>query len=120
MTDRLGIYVDAITNDLETDLSGNLRIVTQALAVGQHVRQRLLTFTGEWFLDTTAGVPWLTDIDALPYDAAMAEAVTKASIFGTDGVTDITSFSVSFQGTRRQLDIRDITILTDYDQMVKL
>lgn len=117
---RVGLAIDQVTNDLYLTADGNLALATDALAVGQHARQRLSTFEGEWFLDTTAGVPWLTKILGKGYDPALAEAVVKASILGTDGVTEITSFSVSFGRETRGLTIRSVEVLTDYDEVARV
>lgn len=113
---HFGLAIDPATNDLFLDSQNNLATVTGALAVGQHVRQRLMTFEGEWFLDTTAGVTWLTEIFGRGYDPALAEAVVKAEIVETDGVKTISSFSVGFQRSRRELVIKDVSVLTDYDE----
>lgn len=113
---HIGLAIDPATNDLLVDGSGNLGMVTSTEAVGQHVRQRLKTFRGEWFLDTTAGVPWLAQIMGSKYDPALAEAVVKAEILDTDGVAEITSFSVGFDRATRGLIIRDVEVLTIYDK----
>lgn len=114
---HVGLAIDPETNDLFLDADGNLAVARKAEAVAQHVRQRLMTFRGEWFLDTSAGVPWLDQILGKQYDPALAEAVVKAEILDTDGVTEITSFSVDFvngSGERR-LNIKEIEVLTSYD-----
>lgn len=119
MTSRTGLAINQTTNDLYFE-DNSLVMVTDALAVGQHVRQRLNTYEGEWFIDTTAGVPWLKKILGQRYDPALAEAVTKASILGTDGVTEITSFSVGFDRATRGVSIRSVEIMTDYDERVSV
>ncbi|MDT9694263.1 hypothetical protein Q5762_39210, partial [Streptomyces sp. P9(2023)] len=63
--------------DLYLDANGNLGLVYNAEAVGQHARQRLMTYEGEWFLDKTAGVPWIREILGSAYDAVLAESVIK-------------------------------------------
>lgn len=113
---HIGLAIDPITNDLFVDGSNNLAIVTGAEAVGQHARQRLKTFQGEWFLDTSAGVPWLAQIMGAKYDPALVEAVVKAEILDTDGVVEITSFSVGFDRSTRNVIIRDVEVLTVYDE----
>ena len=45
-------------NDLEVTADGNLRLVTDAEAIGQHTRQRISFFKGEWFLDLDVGLDW--------------------------------------------------------------
>ena len=113
--DRIGLALDQTTNDLFLRDDGTLAVVRDTEAVGHHVRHRLKTFEGEWFLDVNAGVPWLTDIFAKKYDPALAESVVKGEIMNTDGVTEITSFSVLFDRTPRNLIIRDVEVLTEYD-----
>lgn len=115
---HFGLAIDPETNDLYLDNRNNLAVVRKAQAVGQHVRQRLMTYQGEWFLDTTAGVPWLAQIMGKEYDPALAEAVVKAEILDTHAVTEITSFSVGFNRGTRDLQIREIEVLTSYDKEV--
>lgn len=112
---RIGLAIDPTTNDLFLQSNGELAVVKDAAAVGQHVRQRMMTFEGEWFLDTTAGVPWLDQIMGKNYDPTLAEAVVKAEILDTDGVTEITSFSVRFNRSVRNLDIHSVEVMTEYD-----
>lgn len=120
MATRIGLAIDPATNDLFLDSAGNLATVTDAEAVGQHAKQRLGTFQGEWVYDTTAGVPWLSQILGKSYDPALAEAVVKAELLDTDGVEEITSFSVGFDKTSRGLNINEVEVLTDYDEVTSL
>jgi hypothetical protein len=120
---RVGLSLkseDGAPHDLHLDASGNLALVYDAEAVGQHTRQRLKTYDGEWFLDTTAGVTWLTDILGRRYDPSLAEAVIKAEILDTDAVTEITSFSVRFNYETRDLSAYSISVLTEYDQEIAI
>lgn len=120
MRQHFGLAIDPITNDLFLRADGNLAIVERAEAVGQHVRQRLKTFEGEWFLDTMVGVPWLDEVLGRSYDGALAEAVIKAEILDTDAVTEITSFSVRFDRRTRGLEAFAINITTSYDNEVRV
>lgn len=120
MANHIGLSIDPVSNDLYLDATNNLALATLAKAVGEHVRQRLMTYSGEWFLDTTAGVPWLEQIMGRGYDPALAEAVVKAEILDTDGVREITSFSIAFDNELRRLRIRDIAVLTIYDEEVQV
>ncbi len=113
---RIGLALNEATNDLFLRADGSLAVVTDAEAVGQHGRQRLQTYSGEWFLDTTCGVPWLDQILGRSYDPALAESVVKAHLLDTDGVEEITSFSVSFDKASRGLVIREINVLTMFDE----
>lgn len=117
---RFAFALAQATNDLFLAGDGNLATVTDAEAVGQHVRQRLQTYSAEWFLDTSAGVPWLDQILGKGYDPALAEAVVKAEILDTDQVTGIEGFSVSFDRGTRGLNIRSIEVMTGYQEVVQV
>lgn len=118
--DHVGLAIDPNTNDLFLRADGNLAIVTRAEAVGQHARQRLKTFEGEWFLDNEAGVAWFSELLGERYNPALAEAVIKAEILNTHGIVSIESFSVAFAQTTRDLRIREIEAMTEYDERVSL
>lgn len=120
MSNHFGLAINPTTNDLFLDSTGALAVVTDAAAVGQHVRQRLMTFYGEWFLDTEAGVKWLTQIMAKSYDPALAEAVVKAEVLDTDGVTSIEGFDIGFIRDLRKLDIKGVQVYTVYDEGVSV
>lgn len=117
---RFAFALAQATNDLFLAADGNLATVTDAEAVGQHARQRLQTYEREWFLDTTAGVPWLDQVLGKGYDPALAEAVVKAEILETDGVTEIEGFSVSFERGSRRLHIKSIEVMTIYQEVVAI
>ena len=107
-------------SDIHLTADGHLVIVTNAEAVGQHASQRLQAFEGEWFLDTTAGVPWLERILGRKVDLPLAESVMKAEIMDTDGVTGIEAFDLRFDHKPRRLNLVRATVATEYDEEVKL
>lgn len=117
---RIGLAIDEATNDLFVAADGSLAVVRDAEAVGQHARQRLLTYQGEWFLDTVAGVPWIQEIFAKRYDPALAEAVVKSVLLETDGIVSIDTFSIRFDKTSRGILIRDVAVTTDYDERAQV
>lgn len=113
-------YTNGGIPDVYMGTDGNLATVTDAQAVGQHAKQRIKAFKGEWFLNANVGVPWLTDILGKGYDPALAESVIKSVVKKTDGVTEITSFSVKFERQKRALAASAITVATIYDQETDL
>jgi hypothetical protein len=87
----------------------------QPEAVGQSIKTRLLLFTGEWFLDTTAGTPWggfplnadvvrqgrvLGEHTHLSRDMAIKERVVM-----TEGVLGIADYSSSFDTDLRNFSV---------------
>lgn len=119
MRHHVGLAIDETTGDVFT--TGNvLGMVYEAEAVGQHARQRLMTFYGEWFLDTSAGVRWIQDIFAKAYDHALAEATVKNNLLETDGILAIETFVISFDRLTRGIFPRDIVVKTVYDETVNV
>lgn len=112
----IGIGIDSNTNDVHFDEVGNLVMVHDADAVAEHVMQRVKTYEGEWFLDTSAGIPWLQDIIANGYDPALGEALIKAEVHDTKGVLDIEEFNVSFNNSIRVVTFQTIGVTTIYDE----
>lgn len=73
-------------------------------APGQAALTRLRLWVGEWFLDNTEGTPYQGAILGAN-KAETLEPAIRRRILGTQGVTEITSFSVN-----RDPDTRVVTI----------
>lgn len=69
----------------------NNRLVNSPAAVAQAVKTRLQLIQGEWFLDTSAGVPYQKDVLGKG-TLATAPAAILAIIRGTIGVTSVLNF----------------------------
>lgn len=79
-------------------------LVDSRAAVAQEVTTTLLVFQGEWFLDVTAGVPWLTQVvgvNAIP----IYDQVIKQAILNVQGVTAIAVYSSVLNRATRSLAI---------------
>jgi hypothetical protein len=94
------------------DISGGKGLADFATgdeAILQSIRCELHLQLGEWFLDTTRGVPWvrnpnMTDkpiLGRLPADLPYAEAHIKAAILRIEGVAALTSFAINFNHATR-------------------
>jgi len=77
-------------------------LVDSPACVAQAISTRLKLWQGEWFLDTTAGTPWLQKILA---KSSNPEAYIRKAILGTTGVLSLASFSGSFVGDTRTLTV---------------
>jgi hypothetical protein len=97
----------------------------QVEAVGQAVKTRLLLFSGEWYLDTTAGTPWggfplndlvvqqgriLAEHTQLSRDAAIRDRIAT-----TEGVIGMPVYGSSFNPNTRTFSV-NATIDTIYGQ----
>lgn len=81
--------------------------------VAQAVRTRLRLSTGEWFLDTTEGTPYATEILGAGTQSLYDSAI-KERVVGTPGVVSIDDYS-SYLGQDRALTVT-MTISTQYGQ----
>ena len=79
-------------------------------SVSRLVLTRLKLLKGEWFLDSTVGTPWSTQI-LVEGGRLTADQAIKAVILGTQGVSGIASYSSSIAG--RALSVQ-ATINTIY------
>jgi hypothetical protein len=87
-------------------------LVNSPQAVAQCVVTALQLYQGEWYLDTTAGMPWKTKV--LGFNTkTMYDGAVQKMIRGVTGVTGITSYSSSLDSTTRKLSIT-ATISTAY------
>jgi hypothetical protein len=69
----------------------NFLIDTPA-AVGQVVETSLLLWLGEWFNDTSLGMPWLEGVLG-KHNQATADVTVQDYILNVQGVSDIAAFS---------------------------
>ncbi len=92
------------SNDLYL-LNGRIATLQDGNEVLQHVRTRLLTYQAEWFLDTSAGVPYLQRILIKPANLSATESIIKSEILQTPGVDSLSAFGLEFNKTTRTLNI---------------
>lgn len=94
------------SNDIELDeKTGAIRMVSDGDEVCQNVRCRLLFYLGEWFLDTTVGVPYFQEIFTKPAEISLVESRLKNEILSTPGIASLDSFSTNFNAITRELRV---------------
>jgi hypothetical protein len=87
-------------------------LVDTPATVAQAIQTRLLLWQGEWFLDSTVGTPYYSQILGYNTEAAYDGAI-QAVILNTLGVNSITSYSSSVNPVTRSL-IVNATVDTIY------
>lgn len=111
--------------DLKLDASGDLELVdgefsltSGAEAIAQELRQRLLFFLGEWFLDVRLGVDYFGTILVKNPNMSRVNQLYRAVIIGTDGIKSIRSLDFDFDSATRALsmeidaELEDLTTYT--------
>lgn len=72
------------THDLALDLSdplgADLVLISDAEGVAQQIKMALLLWTGEWFLDTSVGVPYQSSIFIKNPDLSTIRSILTATI----------------------------------------
>ncbi|ABS68878.1 hypothetical protein Xaut_3650 [Xanthobacter versatilis] len=81
-------------------------------APAQAVKTRLFLRLGEWFLDTSDGTPWNTEILGA-HTQNTRDAALRERIEGTTGVSSLDAYSSSYNSDTRSLSV-SATITTSY------
>lgn len=74
-------------------------------AVAQAILTRLRLWKGEWFLDTSEGTPWSDKVLGKRQRSKNYDAVLRNKILTTAGVSELLSYSSSFNGDTRRLTV---------------
>ncbi|MGE6916681.1 hypothetical protein [Achromobacter kerstersii] len=97
-------------HDLDLDLLGRTSFVDGAERIAQQIKTTLLTFLGEWFLDTTFGVPYFEDVLVKSPNRASIEAIFRARIRAVPGVARVRGLELQVE---RQLRVLRVTYDVD-------
>lgn len=103
--------------DADGDLSleeGDFTLIAGAEAVASALKARLQTFLGEYFLDSSIGVPYFTEVFGKP-PAPRVEAVFREAILGTPGVAALQSLKLTREGRTLRLAFQ---VNTDFGEII--
>lgn len=106
----MSAFLLTASGDLD-QTSGGLVLIDGAQQVLQQIRSNLRTFLGEYFLDTTLGVPYIQTVFQKGTGQGVIEGLLKQAILGTDGVIQLLSFELVLGGQNR-LGTVTFTVLT--------
>lgn len=100
----MAFKIDSISNDLLIE-NGNLVLVKNEIeGIDQHLRARLKTFLGEWFLDSRIGVPYFQQILGNKNPSTnLISAIFRREILKSSGVTSVKNLSVGLDAKLREL-----------------
>lgn len=83
--------------------------------VAQKLQIKFRFFLGEWYLDTSKGIPYLTKILGKNIDIAFVESIYKSAILSLDEVEELRSFSLEIDAVTRTLTVTFSVKLVDSD-----
>jgi hypothetical protein len=93
------------TNDLQIT-NGDLSLVTGSDAIAQDLQQRLQSWLGEWFLDTTWGIPFKQQILVKNPNLDLIQADILLATTDTPGVVQVTDFDFIYDNNARSLSVK--------------
>lgn len=86
-------------------INGDLAITAGSEAVRQHLKQRLQTFLGEWFLDARIGVPYYEHVLVKNPDPIVLDTIFKSVILNTPGVEKLNQFDIDVESSTRTMTL---------------
>lgn len=92
---------------------GDFLLIDNAERVAQQIKVKLLTFLGEWFLDTTWGVPYLEYILVKQPNQELIKQILSEQILSVDDVKSLNALELDYQVKVRTLTI-NYEVSTEY------
>lgn len=92
---------------------GDFLLIDNAERVAQQIKVKLLTFLGEWFLDTTWGVPYLEYILVKQPNQELIKQILSEQISSVDDVKSLNALELDYQAKVRTL-IVNYEVSTEY------
>ena len=108
-----------MTLTLNQEASGDIDLtaVDGLESVRQRIHQRLLMQRGEYYLDTRAGVPYVSDILRYNYDENLARRVIEEAILSVQDVDTVYNIQIDFNSSTRRLTF-SCNVRTDFGETV--
>lgn len=107
----IDLAVDPVTGDLAFD-GVTVAVVEGKDAIAQEIQTRLRWWRGEWFLDTSAGVPYLESILTKGVAEATVRAILLREILAVPGVLRVPSLVVAIDRATRYATVAAADIET--------
>lgn len=98
----IDIKLDPLTHDIALSKTNDLVLIDGAERIRQQIKVTLLTFFGEWFLDTTFGVPYFEVILIKNPRRAEIENVLRQKVRDVPGVSNVPSVEIEIDAATRQ------------------
>ena len=108
----LDIALDARTHDIVLK-DGDMLFIDNAERDAQQIKIQLLTFYGEWYLDTSWGVPYLDYILVKNPNFTIIRQIFKEQILSVDDVKAVESLEVEYDAQERTMKV-DYIASTEY------
>lgn len=111
------IAEDINTSDIVLQ-NGDIMMIDNAERVAQQILITLRFWLGEWFLNTTDGVPYLEYILIKRPNLSHIQQILTEQIQSVEGVKAVTAMTLDFDQQARKLYV-DYTATTDYGLLTR-
>lgn len=98
------LAMNIATNDL-TLKNNDLMLIDNAERVAQQIQITLQFWLGEWFLDTSEGVPYLEHVLVKNPNENHIRQILTEKILSVEGVNSVTSMTLTLERIRRFLTV---------------
>jgi hypothetical protein len=95
---------EIVDNDIRIS-SGDKAMVSDSDATRQRLRQKLLLWRGEWFLDTEAGFPWLQNVLGQRIRPEVFQSLVRDVVVRDPGVRTLEQISFDFDSPNRRIEV---------------
>lgn len=85
--------------------NGDLTLVTDMAAIKQEIYIRLQFIAGEWFLDTTVGLPYFDNILVKSPNLAAIRTIFMDEILRSAGIKSVLKLDLDFNTKERRLTV---------------
>lgn len=99
------LAIDQETGDLD-ETCCNIKQVTGLDAIAQGIATDLRLFLGEYWLDRSLGVPYISVIFKKRTDLSLVKTLLKNVVLNKEEVTDVTSFTITTPDANRTVSVK--------------
>lgn len=104
--------------------NADLKIIEDKQALVQFLKQRIQLFFGEWFLDSSLGVPYYQEVLVKSPGRDAVDAVFKKVILETPGIVELQSFEFDYNNATRTLNVsfraRSTEGVIDFNEVIEI
>jgi len=97
------------SGDLDVS-TGSFQTLTGPEYAAQKIRQRLRLFLGEWFLDTTKGVPWFQSVLVKNPSLELIKSLFRNEILQVPGIISVKQTEALFDPAARTLALAYVAV----------
>jgi hypothetical protein len=94
-------------------LNGDIAVIIAAPEAGQDIKTKLQTFQGEYFINTTFGVPYYQTIFQKPANIGIFDTAIRSMILSSPEVAKITKYQSAINSFKREYTVTFTVTLLD-------